>query len=903
MIQKENRRLVFSLLIIVLFIFSFVPMIFDNGNSQSTNLIEFEQLDDPETQAFYSGWAVSTRTDLNSTFGSGFDNSDDSLINAVAYNSTHVFYTGYRCSNGTTHMWWGFRSHSNYGVATHEDYWSAGVGSVTEGVGLALNADSSRLYIVGHYGGATYGSDRNRTMIGFLVAINLHDRTMLWNISMGDLDIKGAELDGESLNAINVDDDGNLIVVGSKTNAVKNPNGEELIIQKISSENGTVLEQTQVEQEVITGYLVSVKGIKMQIVGSGAEKRILVLAQRTLKTDSPYNTATFFEGLMMIFNSSLALQSTKSVVAGGILVKRINDMVVYQNKSYIISTWANQTQSYGNITVYNGGLNSMLWHATIPDNVNQTFGCIVYDTDGTIYVGGTRTLNNASHAFMAAFDGEDGYLISTSNGSLALNHTITAGYFLSDQFRIFGNYRTTIYVSMVYQCVRQIVQQPTLNELSNYSNNESIVLTWNHISEALGYDIYRSLNNIITLNSAERIGQVGRDVISFVDNDPKAHGTQYYYAIQSWNNHTNASTFSNVVSTTYYAPLDPINLAPPNQSFYLNGSTIRLEWNVVPEAQYFVFESRNINDLENLDLLSPEVWIPDSGQNYTELTKTEVGVYYYRVRAYNETRGNQTSAIVAYSIETKAISPQFILIRSSLADIYDGIAYLSWVHPDESSDYTFHIWRYYTTATGQKREEQKIASVNTTIYVDTDLPSYNFSYYIRAENRTGLAETNSSHVSIAIRRVPQHPTLVLKSDIISRDGRVHFTWNVTPMTETQIVVRRFAGSEATAKIDKVYNDDETFVQGIEFRAELDNIKNEYSESGLRQGYWLYYVVAKNSIGVRDIDSSKTLVIYVDTGGLGNISDSMVNAIIIGGTVLVVAVIGYLIYKRKVDYSW
>ncbi len=893
------KRLLFAWGIIFLFVITSAPLISDKISEKSDTLVN---INEPEDQAYYSNWNPASRTDLNSTFGGGFNNSDDSLINAVTYNSTHVFYTGYRVSLGVVYMWWGFRTHSSYSSIVYENYWSAGIGTITEGLGIALNANSSRLYIVGHCGNNTYGPNRGVSRIGFVVGINLYNRTLIWNKTIGSLDIEPQEIDGESMNDVKVDGDGNVIVVGSQINTLKSTPGEEVSIQKLNPETGELIGGYQVPQNVVTGFLVSVKGVKIHVEGTGSETSIFVLAQKKLKQDS-INGTTSIDGVIMRFDSNLALQFSTIAIAGGLSINKISDMAYYQNKLYIVSTWVVSNLSYGNLTAYNNATNSIEWTKKISDTANHTFDCIAMDSYGTLFVGGTRVISNTSVVLVATFDADDGYVISYMNGSLVQNHTITSSYFISDQYRIFGNYLSAKGVSMVYQCVRQNVQQPVLNGLSSYTNNESILLTWSLIQDALGYDIYRATSPIVSLSGATRIGQVGRGVVSFLDEDLKAHGTTYYFAVHAWNNFTNDSSFSNVVSTTYYAPLDQINLAPPNQTFYLNGSTIRLEWNVVQDARYLIYESRNINTLNNLDVLTPDVTIYDSNHNWTEFTHTEVGIYYYRVRAFNSTRGNQTSAIVAYSIETKAKSPSVFLIRGNLADIYDGIAYLSWVHPDPSSEYTFHIWRYYLTTTGQKRDEQKIASVNTTVYIDMDLPSYNFYYYIRAENRTGLADTNSSHFNITIRRLPQHPTLQLKSDVISRDGKINFTWNVTAMTETQVVVRRYAGSEATAKIDRVYESDGSFVQGIEFRAEFNNTVTQYSESGLRKGYWLYYVVAKNSMGAREIDPTKTLVIYVDTGGMGNMTDSMMTALIVGGSVMAAAIVGYLIYKKKVDYSW
>jgi hypothetical protein len=395
---------------------------------------------------------------------------------------------------------------------------------------------------------------------------------------------------------------------------------------------------------------------------------------------------------------------------------------------------------------------------------------------------------------------------------------------------------------------------------------------------------------------------VGRDVSTFIDTEEKSDGTMYYYAIHCWNNFTNTTDFSNVVNIRYYTPIANINLSAANQSFYLNGSQVRLNWTDVADAYYILYTSMVESDLEDLDNLTP-FFYDIYYYNYTTLTLTEPGSHYFRVRAVNETRGNQTSQIVEYSIQCLPISPGSILIRNSIKDIEDGIASLSWIHPNSDSLYTFHIYRYYLSATGQKMEENLIASVSTSSYVDSDLRNNNYHYYIRSENSTGFALSFSSVSNTTIRRIPLHPSLKLETDIISRDGKVKFTWNVTTLTEKQVVVRMFANQDATAKFYQIYDSKGELMPGVEFRNEGGAELKEHSETGLKKGYWIFYVVASNDGGIREIDPNKTLVVYVDESSGIFMGDALTQGIIVAGIVMVVSLIGYAIYKKKVEHSW
>ena len=113
----STRKVFYCVLLTMIFAVSVAPNIQYSDNSCSGDSLI---LDIPSDQAYYSAWQFASRTNITSAFGDGFNNSADSYINAVCFNSTHTSYAGYHNSGNTTYSWFGWRPHSNYATITFE---------------------------------------------------------------------------------------------------------------------------------------------------------------------------------------------------------------------------------------------------------------------------------------------------------------------------------------------------------------------------------------------------------------------------------------------------------------------------------------------------------------------------------------------------------------------------------------------------------------------------------------------------------------------------------------------------------------------------------------------------------------------------------------------------------------
>ena len=418
----------------MIFAVSVAPNIQYSDNSCSGDSLI---LDIPSDQAYYSAWQFASRTNITSAFGDGFNNSADSYINAVCFNSTHTSYAGYHNSGNTTYSWFGWRPHSNYATITFEHNLTIGDANVTEALGIALSADSAEAYIVGHFGKTNYtGPDRIRTDQGFVRAIYTGSKGLKWSQTFGTAGINEMhEYDGESINTVFVDSDGELIIAGSEKN--ENPAyslGNALYVAKLAKFNGNPIKEVRVPQEKIPDHFVSIKGLKIKTYGTGNDKCYYVLAQKHINSSTIGGTASMNEAILCKFDHNLDYVASYNISQAGPLIKRVSDVEIHGNHLYIVSSWANNSKSYGNIVKFDMITDTVVANRFIYDSANFTFDSISVDSDGTLYVGGTRNVSGYNSAFMAAVDSEDLFLVYTANCNNAQNHRVTSSFFRNDKF-------------------------------------------------------------------------------------------------------------------------------------------------------------------------------------------------------------------------------------------------------------------------------------------------------------------------------------------------------------------------------------------------------------------------------------------------------------------------------------
>lgn len=171
-----------------------------------------------------------------------------------------------------------------------------------------------------------------------------------------------------------------------------------------------------------------------------------------------------------------------------------------------------------------------------------------------------------------------------------------------------------------------ILSTPVLQSIPSPDNDGDILLVWNIISEAIGYQVYMSKDGgaWILIKTTGNFAYVHYGLTNGV----------YSFKVQAYNS-AGYSAFSSIRSVTVSLPdPDPIIIIPdepilediiPNPN--INGE-INLQWDSISGATvYTIYRSKDGGSLETLEANFEE-------NSYTDLV-SENGVYSYKVKAGN----------------------------------------------------------------------------------------------------------------------------------------------------------------------------------------------------------------------------------------------------------------------------
>ncbi|WP_425806420.1 cell wall-binding repeat-containing protein [Desulfitobacterium sp. Sab5] len=256
-------------------------------------------------------------------------------------------------------------------------------------------------------------------------------------------------------------------------------------------------------------------------------------------------------------------------------------------------------------------------------------------------------------------------------------------------------------------------------------NTNQINLTWDTVSNATYYNIYRSTSYAGTYSI------IGSVYTPYYSDNSLTTGITYYYKIQAMNT-TGSSAFSSIVNATTL--LDSATLSPPSNPVAtgLSSNEIYLTWNAVSTATYYNVY-RSTSSLGTYELVASV-----STPYYPDNNLSSGTTYFYKVQAVNSV-GKSDYSNIAYATTMYG--------RSSLATPSNVLAtmlstsqiYLTW---DSVSNATYYNVLRSTSSSGTYTI---VASVSNPYYADNSLSSGTTYYYkIQACNSV----TTSSQSSI-----------------------------------------------------------------------------------------------------------------------------------------------------------
>ncbi|KUO78431.1 MAG: cell wall-binding protein [Desulfosporosinus sp. BRH_c37] len=332
-----------------------------------------------------------------------------------------------------------------------------------------------------------------------------------------------------------------------------------------------------------------------------------------------------------------------------------------------------------------------------------------------------------------------------------------------------------------------IVYATTTNSNSNLSvpanltasvvNSNQIYLTWNPVSYATYYYVYRATSLSGTYTNIATITTTNYSNLGLSPN------ITYYYKVQAVNNVGSSSDSAIVFATTtnYNATLS----APTSLTATVTGTNqIYLTWNPVSYATYYyVYRATSLSGTYSV------IGVPTTASyiNTDLLTNT---TYYYKVQAMNSAGSSSDSAIVsAITTNSSGTMPAPTSLTATVAGTNQ--INLTW------NPVSYATYYYVSRATTPLGDYTVIAVPTMTSYSDTNLLTDTAYYYkVQAVNSTGTSLYSAIASAIL---TYSNGTLSIPSSLIATltsTNQIYLTWN--PVSNaTYYYVYRASSSSGT----------------------------------------------------------------------------------------------------------
>ena len=394
-----------------------------------------------------------------------------------------------------------------------------------------------------------------------------------------------------------------------------------------------------------------------------------------------WNTVSAATGYKVYKNNNYVQTVTNPTYSDTVIPFESNTYDVYAYNSYT-------TSEKSSITVVWEYLNTPTGLTALPSD-----GTIALSWDSVDYAQGYVVYRDSS--VLATISGTT-YTDSTVEANVTYEYSVRA-YNGSTQ-----SSAATISATWVY------VDAPT--NLQSSVQNGTVTLTWNAVTDAQGYKVYRNGDLVSTISTTTFSESIQANI-------------SYQYSVRAYLDNVVSDPTSITVIWSYLNP--PTNL----QSSVTNGS-LTLTWSAVSGATgYNVYRDNTF-----VSAVSSPLFTQAISANTT---------YQYAVSAYNaDTESSQTTISVIWNY----LAPPANLTAS----VSNGVAALSWSPVQDAEGYQVY------------RDDEKIATVQSTNYSDSILPDISYTYKVIAF----LGETTSNPSIITVKWESPNPPATQKNQFM-----------------------------------------------------------------------------------------------------------------------------------------
>ena len=317
-------------------------------------------------------------------------------------------------------------------------------------------------------------------------------------------------------------------------------------------------------------------------------------------------------------------------------------------------------------------------------------------------------------------------------------------------------------------------------KLGNSAASGKPVLTWNAVSGATSYKVYRAASKSGTYSL------LGTVTTTSYTNTGAKEGTTYYYKVKAANG-AGESAYSNVVSGKVVVTPKP---AAPVVKIGNSASSGKptLTWSAVSGAtSYKVYRATSQNG--TYSLLGTV-----TATSYTNTGAKEGTTYYYKVKAVNGAGESAYSNVVSGQVKTVTPKPSAPVVKIGNS-ASSGKPMLTWNAVSGATSYK--VYR----ATSQNGTYSLLGTVTATSYTNTGAKAGTTYYYkVKAVNSAGES-AYSNVVSGQVKSTGQTTVTTLTLGHSSASGKPQLTWKAVSGAASYKVYRATAKNGAYSVIN------------------------------------------------------------------------------------------------------
>ncbi|WP_250631599.1 fibronectin type III domain-containing protein [Rhodoflexus caldus] len=395
-----------------------------------------------------------------------------------------------------------------------------------------------------------------------------------------------------------------------------------------------------------------------------------------------------------------------------------------------------------------------------------------------------------------AVSGATGYHVyrSTTGGFTPSSANRVASNVAANSFNDTGLQASTTYFYMVTavnangesvasnqaQATTQAAPQPPAapaNLTASATGQTTVVLSWNAVSGATGYHVYRSTTGGFTPSSANRVSS---NVAANAFNDTGLQAsTTYFYVVTAVNANGESAASNQAQATTQAAPQPPA--APANLTASATGqTTVALSWNAVSGATgYHVYRSTTGGFTpSSANRVASNV----AANAFNDTGLQASTTYFYVVTAVNA-NGESVTSNQAQATTQAAPQPPAAPANLTASATGQTTVVLSWNAVSGATGY--HVYRSTTGGFTPSSANRVSSNVAANAFNDTGLQaSTTYFYMVTAVNANGesaasnqaQATTQAATIANGLRGEYFSNMTLSGTPLTRTDANINFNW-------------------------------------------------------------------------------------------------------------------------------